>query len=57
MDEVTILHGLKDVAMEVTDLHARINALEKKLEKCKTLKHICTCYECEEEDYVKDELN
>jgi uncharacterized protein with PhoU and TrkA domain len=50
MDEVTILHGLKDLAMEVTDLHDRINAIEKKLEKCKTLKHICACDECDYED-------
>jgi hypothetical protein len=51
MDEQTILHGLKDLALKVTDLHARINAIEKKLEKCKTLKHICTCheYDCEED--------
>ena len=54
MDEQAILHGLKDLVLEVTDLHARINAIEKKLEKCKTLKHICACYECNDEDEVRD---
>lgn len=47
MNEENILHGLKELVMDVADLHARINAIEKKLEKCRALKRICTCNECE----------
>ena len=50
MDEVTILHGLKDLTMELTDLHARLTALENKLEKCETQNHICACDECDYEN-------
>ncbi len=46
MDEVSILHALKDLSIELMDLHARINAIEKRLEKGETVVDICTCDGC-----------
>ncbi len=50
MHDIMALHGLKDLIAEITDLHARLNTIEKRLEKCDTLKHICTCPYHDDED-------
>lgn len=50
MDEEIILHALKELGMDVVDLHARINSIEAKLEKYNDLKHMCTCEESQCED-------
>ncbi len=55
MDEVSILHALKDLGIELMDLHARINAIEKKLEKGETVVDICTREGCCCES-VKDDI-
>ena len=47
MDEVSILHALKDLGMELMDLHARICAIEKKFEKGETVVDRCTCDGCD----------
>lgn len=49
-DDLTpILHGLKDAAIEIMDLHARINAIEQKMEKVGVAGDVCVCNECERE--------
>jgi hypothetical protein len=55
MDEVSILHALKDLGIELRDLHTRINAIEKRLEKGETVVDICTHEGCCCEN-VKDDI-
>lgn len=43
MKQTKLLDDLQDLVTEVMDLHARLSTIEKMLEKCNTLKHICTC--------------
>lgn len=55
MDMENVLHALKDIGIELMDLHARINAIEKRLEKGETVVDICTCDGCSCES-VKDDI-
>jgi hypothetical protein len=48
MDEINLLHALKDAAIEINDLHARVSALEKKIEKGpEFLDEVCNCPDCD----------
>lgn len=58
MDETNILHALKDAAMEITDLQARVRALELMFNKePKVFNEFCNCPNCDGEcsERVHDE--
>ena len=44
-DLTSILHAIRDVSVELMDLNARVEALEKRLEKGETLRDEC-CEDC-----------
>ncbi len=42
-----LLHAIKDAAIEIRDLNARVGALEKRLEiNAKTIQEFCPCIQC-----------
>ena len=43
MDDESILYTLKDLGFDILELRARINAIEKKMEKEENTIDICTC--------------
>lgn len=45
MDVTSLLHALKDAAMDIMDLSARVSALEKKLQ-INAGEEICPCLRC-----------
>jgi hypothetical protein len=48
MDETSILAALKDAAIDIMDLSARVRALEKKLERSLgVIDDICDCPNCD----------
>lgn len=55
MELKDVLHALKDIGIELVELHARISAIEKKMKKGETVVDICTCDECCCES-VKDDI-
>lgn len=48
MDDINVLHALKDAAIEIVDLNSRVSALENKLDKIMNINDdICDCPKCE----------
>jgi predicted nuclease with TOPRIM domain len=47
MENNILNNDIKELLLEVMDLHSRINALEKKLEKCDAVNECHRCINCD----------